>query len=120
MLDNKLCTVTAFEPEPASLAALQQQKGPLETYLPDAVGDGWHHTLRLTEETGMASFLEPDMDRLDLFQGFSGWGHVVDRVIMPTRRLDDIEEVRGHGHAEGPTRTVGELMVLRGAQEASR
>ena len=93
MLRSGLCTVTGFEPQPEALAALQRRKGPLETYLPDAVGDGETHTLRVTAASGMTSLLEPDTERLGMFNGFSEWGRVLRRVSLPTSRLDDVEAI---------------------------
>jgi FkbM family methyltransferase len=116
MLRSKMCTVTGFEPQPAALAVLERQKGPLETYLPYAVGDGRHHTLRLTAATGMASLFNPDTDRLDLFGGFAEWGRVVGEVTLATRRMDDIEDV---AHLDMLKIDVqgAELMVFRGARK---
>ncbi|MBS9535508.1 FkbM family methyltransferase [Mycobacterium sp. M1] len=93
MLDSGLCAVTGFEPQPTALAELQRQKGALETYLPYAVGDGNTHRLRVTSASGMTSMFRPDARRLGLFNGFPAWGTVVDEVDVPTRRLDDIDEV---------------------------
>src|SRR5260221_7818888 len=39
MLDRQLCTVVGFDPQAAAFELLQD-RGPLETYLPYAVGDG--------------------------------------------------------------------------------
>lgn len=93
MLDAGLCTVTGFEPQPDALAELQRRKGALETYLPYAVGDGGTHRLRITRSSGMTSMFRPDAKRLALFNGFTEWGAVIDEVDVPTRRLDDLDEV---------------------------
>lgn len=93
MLESGLCTVTGFEPQPDALAELQRRKGPLETYLPHAVGDGATHRLSITRASGMTSLLKPDVRRLALFHGFPAWGAVTDEVEVATRRLDDLEDV---------------------------
>ncbi|MEB3022251.1 FkbM family methyltransferase [[Mycobacterium] crassicus] len=93
MLDAGLCTVTGFEPQPDALAELVRRKGPLETYLPYAVGDGGTHRLQITQASGMTSMFRPDTRRLALFNGFTEWGAVIDEVDVPTCRLDDIDEI---------------------------
>ena len=47
MLSQGLCTVTGFEPQEQALAALNERKGPLETYLPHALGSGGQATLNI-------------------------------------------------------------------------
>jgi FkbM family methyltransferase len=94
MLADGLCTVVGFEPRQDALAELRRRAGPHETYLPYAVGDGEVHTLRLAAAPGMTSILEPDPDRLALFNGFPEWGHVLDEQRVETQRLDDIEEIK--------------------------
>jgi FkbM family methyltransferase len=93
MLESGLCTVTGFEPQPDALAELHRRKGPLETYLPNAVGDGETRCLMVTRATGMTSLLRPDARRLALFNGFTQYGAVIDEVEVSTDRLDDIDEV---------------------------
>ncbi len=93
MLESGLCTVTGFEPQPDALAELHHRKGPFETYLPNAVGDGETRCLMVTRATGMTSLLRPDARRLALFNGFTQYGAVIDEVEVSTDRLDDIDEV---------------------------
>jgi len=119
MLRAGLCTVTGFEPQPEALAALERKKGPLETYLPDAIGDGGMHTLRVTAASGMTSLLEPDAAQLGMFNGFPEWGRVMKRIPMPTRRLDDVEAIE---HVDMVKIDVqgAELMVFGGAKNRLR
>ena len=93
MLGRRLCTVTGFEPQVEALAALNARKSDLETYLPDAVGDGTDGTLRITHAPGMTSLFEPNPAVLNCFNGFPIWGKVVKTLPMSTRRLDDIAEI---------------------------
>jgi len=93
MLAAGLCTVTGFEPQPEALAELHRRKGPHETYLPHAVGDGETHCLRVARQSGMTSLLRPDPKRRALFHGFTDWGTVIDEIELSTYRLDDIDEV---------------------------
>lgn len=93
MLRAGLCRVTSFEPQPEALAALERSKGPLETCLPYAVGDGNPHTLHLCAASGMTSLFEPDMQTLEVFAALKPLGAVVSRMPVQTRRLDDIGEI---------------------------
>ncbi len=87
--------VVGFEPNRDALAVLQQRKGPRETYLPHAIGDGKRHTLHLTQAPGMSSLLEPNPDLLNLFHGFPDWSRVVRTEEVDTVRLDDVPETAG-------------------------
>jgi FkbM family methyltransferase len=115
MLSHGLCTLTGFEPQAAALAILDAKKGPRETYLPYAVGDGKTHTLRVAAASGMTSLLEPDITQLNLFNGFPEWGTVSERVQLVTRRLDDIEAVDQIDMLKIDVQG-SELMVFRGGQ----
>ncbi len=84
--------VVGFEPNRVALDVLQQKKGPRETYLPQAIGDGKRHTLHLTQASGMSSLLEPNPELLDLFHGFPEWSRVVRTEEVDTVRLDDVPE----------------------------
>jgi len=87
--------VVGFEPNRAALDVLRQKKGPHETYLPHAIGDGKRHTLHLTQAPGMSSLLEPNPDLLTLFHGFPDWSRVVRTEPVDTVRLDDVPETAG-------------------------
>lgn len=93
MLDAGLCTVTGFEPQPEALAELLAAKGPLERYLPNAVGDGREHELKVTWMNGMTSLFEPDPVRLSALNEFARYGEVLDRVPVSTTRLDDVSAI---------------------------
>ncbi len=94
LLRNGLCDLTGFEPQEEALKELVAKKGPHETYLPYAVGDGGLATLNVCVSSGMTSLLEPDPATLSLFQVFGPLGQVVRRVPLQTRRLDDIAEIQ--------------------------
>jgi FkbM family methyltransferase len=94
MLAKGLCDVIGFEPQTAALAQLNAKKGPRETYLPYAVGDGQRHTLHICQASGMTSLLEPDPNALQIFPEFPSWGTVKRRESVSTARLDDIAEIK--------------------------
>lgn len=93
MLAAGLCRVTGFEPQQDALLQLQRMRGPNERYLPYAVGDGGTHTLRICRGSGMTSLFEPDPDTLDVFEILKPYGEVIERVSLPTQRLDDVTEI---------------------------
>jgi FkbM family methyltransferase len=93
MLQQRICRVTGFDPQPDVLTRLNAAKSDLETYLPYAVGDGGTHTLKICRGLGFASLLQPDQKVLTHFPGFSELGRVVNEIKLATRRLDDIAEI---------------------------
>ncbi|MFJ6637098.1 FkbM family methyltransferase [Streptomyces sp. NPDC091376] len=116
MLRAGLCRVTGFEPQPDALAELQRRKGPHETYLPDSIGDGAPHTLRVTATSGMTSLYRPDPNRLRLFNGFTEWGRVREEVPVDTRKLDDVDEVSAFDLLKVDIQGA-ELMVFQGGRQ---
>jgi len=86
--------VIGFEPAAEAYAELEKAKGPHETYLPLAVGDGREHTLHLCAASGMTSLLEPNPDLLRHFHGFEVWARVDRTERIRTTRLDDVEAIR--------------------------
>ena len=93
MLRQRGCRVIGFDPHPIALERLNSSKGDLETYLPYAIGDGAVHTLNICKGAGFASLLVPDDLVLSHFPRFSDLGHVIERIELTTRRLDDIAEI---------------------------
>jgi FkbM family methyltransferase len=93
MLEAGLCDVIGFEPQPAALVKLEQNKGPRERYLPYVIGDGTQRTLNICELEGMTSLLVPDPAHLALFNLFPIWGAVKEHIPVATHKLDDIAEI---------------------------
>lgn len=85
--------VTGFEPQPSAYAELVGLADDRHRYLPYAVGDGSRQLLRLCVESGFTSIFEPDLVQLALLTDFPRMAAVQDRIELPTRRLDDIEEI---------------------------
>jgi FkbM family methyltransferase len=115
MLAAGLCRVTGFEPQKSALLELQALKGPNERYLPYAVGDGGTHTLNICRHPGMTSLLEPDPVRLSLFANLPLLGEVIERIVLQTRKLDDISEIQ---HLDFLKIDIqgGELAVFQGGK----
>ncbi len=108
--------IIGFEPNPAALAKLNELKGPTETYLPYAIGDGERHTLNFCQAPGMTSLLKPNREVLELFHGFPDWGTVVGTEEVDTRRLDDIAETADIDMVKIDIQG-GELMALSHAKK---
>lgn len=85
--------VIGFEPDPDALTVLERQKGPHETYLPYAVGDGRTHTLHICQAPGMSSLLRPNAALLAHYHGFSEWSVVRRTAEIETVRLDEVREI---------------------------
>jgi FkbM family methyltransferase len=83
----------SFEPQAEGLASLNDRKSDLETYLPYVIGDGSPATLHVTALPGMTSLLEPNHSVLGLFNGFSAWSQVIQKVPVKTWRLDGLPEI---------------------------
>lgn len=108
--------IIGFEPNTEALAKLNEMKGPNETYLPNAIGDGKRHTLNLCASSGMTSLLTPNTEVLNLFHGFPRWGHVVSKIEVDTTRLDDIPETEGIDFVKIDIQGA-ELMVFQNATQ---
>lgn len=106
--------VVGFEPNRDAHRRLLEKKGPRETYLPVAVGDGKRHTIHFTRAGGMTSLLEPNPDVLALFHGFADWGRVERTEQIDTVRLDDVAETAGIDLLKIDIQG-GELMVFQNA-----
>jgi FkbM family methyltransferase len=107
--------VVGFEPNREALEKLNANKGPNETYLPHAIGDGGIHTLNMCFAPGMTSLLTPNPAVLNMFHGFPAWGHITGTETVQTVRLDDVPETAGtrllHLDIQG-----AELMALKNAE----
>lgn len=95
LLASGAAEVIGFEPNPEALARLNEKKGPQETYLPYAIGDGLPHVLNICAAQGMTSLLKPNPAVLNRFHGFPNWSQVVGTLAVQTMRLDDIAETAG-------------------------
>lgn len=93
LVDSKKANVVGFEPNPEQYKELEKQQSAQLRFLPYAIGDGQEHVLKICCAPGMTSLLEPDMEILSCFHGFSEWGRIVSRLNVRTRKLDDVEEI---------------------------
>lgn len=94
MLGAGLCRVTGFEPQADAWQRLQEARGPNETYLLAALGDGTDQTLHICYARGMTSFHQPDRVSLATLNDFSELGAVIAEAPLVGTRLDDLAEIR--------------------------
>ena len=59
-------------------------------YFNIAVGNGKIETLNICDAPGMTSILEPDLQYLNLFHGFSEWTKIIKKINIQTKKLDEI------------------------------
>src|SRR5882762_1713843 len=119
LLASGCAEVVGFEPNADALAKLARQKGPRETYLPYAIGDGRQHTLYRCRSDGMTSLLQPNPEVLQLIHGFWVWGQVVRTELVETKRIDDIPETAALDYLKMDIQGA-ELMVLQHATDRLR
>jgi FkbM family methyltransferase len=119
LLQAGCADVLGFEPQPEALAELNRKKGPHETYLPLAIGDGKRHTLHICQSPGMTSLLQPNPAVLGLLHGFPDWGRVLKSETIETSRLDDIAEAADLDLLKIDVQGA-ELMVFENATSALR
>lgn len=90
MLAAGLARLTGFEPQAEALARLEAAKGPNESYLPHAIGDGGEAWLNLCAYSGWSSLLTPRQAALEVFSYFKPNAQVIGRIPVRTTRLDDL------------------------------
>jgi FkbM family methyltransferase len=115
LVDRGAATIIGFEPDLDAFAKIEAMKGPGETYVPKAVGDGGVHLLRVCQMSGMNSLLEPNFDLLNLAHYHGGWARVLRTVEVETVRLDDVAEVAAMDYLKIDIQG-GELMVFEHAK----
>lgn len=93
MLAAGLCEVLGFEPNPNAFAALERRKGPNETYLPFALGDGHDHVLNIYNASGFSSLLEIRPEMRELIPSFQNGTVLREKLPVSTRRMDSCAEI---------------------------
>jgi FkbM family methyltransferase len=116
LIDANLASLVGFEPDPTVFDELQAIKGPRQTYLPLAVGDGKRHQFRLCQMSGMNSLLAPNFDLLNLVHRHGAWAQVMSVVDVDTRRLDDIAEIEAMDYLKIDIQGA-EMLVFENATE---
>jgi FkbM family methyltransferase len=116
LVDNSLASLVGFEPDPEAFDKLQAIKGPCETYLPVAVGDGNRHQFRICAMSGMNSLLAPNFDLLNLVHLHGLWAQVRTLIDVDTKRLDDCAEIEAMDYLKIDIQG-GEMLVFENGAE---
>lgn len=116
LLERGYMRLVGFEPQRDALERLNATKGPLETYLPNAVGDGQPQRFRVCRAPGMSSTLAPNIRLLSRFHGFEQWAEVVEERDIETVRLDEVAEIADLDFLKIDVQG-GELAVFEGSRE---
>lgn len=92
--DNGDLVITGFDPQVQTLETLSSESAPDDRYLPYAVGDGLSHRLNIYRGSGMTSLFEIRRPTLFFLQGLKRAAQLRGKENIPTRRLDDISEIK--------------------------
>ncbi len=117
LLESGLCTVIGFEPQKAAFDKLQAQKGPNESYLNSAVGDGSVRTFYDYKSDGLGSLFPIDQRIEKNITWMKNRSELNARIDIKTVRMDDLEEI---GEIDFLKIDIqgGELMVLQNARHS--
>ena len=88
LFKNVNCFLYGFEPNEEEFKKLNSTDK--KKYFNYAVGNGKSETLNICAAPGMTSILEPDIEYLELFHGFSNWAKIKKKIKIQTKKLDDI------------------------------
>ena len=110
------CDVIGFEPVAAELEKLNRTKKESELFLPYFIGDGSIRTFYECNASMTSSLFEPNTALLQKFQNLEELVRVVKTSSVATKRLDDIDEVKGTDFLKVDVQGA-ELLVFRGAEK---
>ena len=97
LLDADLCKVIGFEPQKEAFDKLENQKGPQETYINTAVGDGQTHIFYEYAADGLQSLYKLDPAAKNIFDFLNDPDGEIYQTLsadpIATRRIDDMDEI---------------------------
>jgi FkbM family methyltransferase len=93
LLDRGMCCLTGFEPQQDTLVTLNAQKGPNETYIAAAVGDGTSHCLHLYHGSGLVSLFKLRAKTVGHLRGLRRAARNTGTIDIKTQRLDDLPQL---------------------------
>ena len=86
------CDVVGFEPQPAAFDMLAKIKSEREKYYPFAIGDGRRGDLRIYQDHGFTSFLDPYLPGTKVI-AMRQWHSERERIPFETVRLDRLTDI---------------------------
>lgn len=118
LLKRGLARLTAVDGDERHGAGIVAAYGPETRVVGDILADGRPAKLHLaTPASGMSSILTPFEQHLAFFNGFSDFGRIERVVDVQTRRMADVEALRGIDYLKMDIQGA-ELTVLRNAGDA--
>ncbi|MEL6915457.1 MAG: FkbM family methyltransferase [Pseudomonadota bacterium] len=93
LLDEGLCTVHGFEPQPEAFARLEETRGPHEAYENCAVGDGATHEFHAYRQSGLSSVFSLDRHAMRFLGRNDRPGELLEAFPVATKRLDDVDAI---------------------------
>src|SRR3990172_4186109 len=97
LLKQGMGHVVGFEPNQSACEDLNRKFGPRNIYLPYLLFDGTRRKFYVTSYGYTSSLYQPDHDLRSKFYQLSELAQVVKIEDVDTRRLDDIEQLKGGG-----------------------
>ncbi|WP_299885066.1 FkbM family methyltransferase [uncultured Ruegeria sp.] len=94
LLENQLCKLSGFEPDPESFKKLEQIELENAQYYCMALGDGTARTLNIYRSGGFTSVLSPYEPSLQYLGRFKRALRIINKVDVDLHRMDEVEGLR--------------------------
>lgn len=88
LMNNTNSILYGFEPNQDEFSKLNQTEK--KKYFNIAICNGENESLNICAAPGMSSMLKPDLQYLNLFNGFAEWAKINKSVNIKTQKLDEI------------------------------
>jgi FkbM family methyltransferase len=88
LMNNTNSILYGFEPNEDEFSKLNQTEK--KKYFNIAIGNGCNESLNICAAPGMSSMLKPDLQYLNLFNGFAEWAKINKSINIKTQKLDEI------------------------------
>ena len=88
LMNNTNSILYGFEPNEDEFSKLNQTEK--KKYFNIAIGNGCNENLNICAAPGMSSMLKPDLQYLNLFNGFAEWAKINKSINIKTQKLDEI------------------------------
>jgi len=95
LLKPGVSKVIGFEPNEEECRKVNQSYTGNCLFLPYFIGDGSERTFNLCNRNKTSSLYEPNTKLMENFQNLSELAQVIERTAVSTKRLDDLDEVKG-------------------------
>ena len=90
LFKNTNSKLIGFEPNIDEFKKLENSSK--KKYYNYGIGDGKIHNLNICAAVGLSSFLQPNMEYLELFHKFEEWAKIEKKIPIKTKKLDELDE----------------------------